>query len=338
MPIVESQQQREQAVLYCKYILLKKRLNFIFVQQATFHSVEGDKAKFTVDPEEQKECKVAELKGENKLVKLDQTLEYSAMALQGIDDMVEIDELNKASLLYNLATRYKRDAIYTYVGPILLVLNPFKAIPSLAGEEVRMRYVEITSTDTPLQLKRQLPPHSYALSALAYHSLRREGKRQGIVISGESGAGKTESAKVCMEFLTKLAAATQAEGEPDIGKQILACNPILEGFGNAKTVRNDNSSRFGKYTLMYFGINEDKVYGARIKNYLLEKSRVVIVADKERGYHIFYWLIAGADINTLRELGLLGADGKPRNWNTFNYLKTGGIREEDIAKEWSEVI
>ena len=130
------------------------------------------------------------------------------MAMNGINDMVEIDELNPASLLYNLATRYKREIIeiYTYVGPILLVLNPFKAVPHLGGEEVRLQYVQITKSDKPLQLKKELPPHSFALSAHAYYSLRREGRRQGIVISGESGAGKTESAKVCMEFLTKLAA------------------------------------------------------------------------------------------------------------------------------------
>ena len=127
------------------------------------------------------------------------------MAELGIADMVEIDELNPASILYNLMTRYRRDEIYTYVGPILLVLNPFKTIPGVNGDENRLRYVEIVNSPTPLQIKKTLPPHSFAISALAYQALRKEGKRQGIVISGESGAGKTESAKICMEFLTKLA-------------------------------------------------------------------------------------------------------------------------------------
>ena len=291
--------------------------------------MEGDKAKVTVIPEEISECKVGALKGNGVLIPLKDTLEFSEMANSGIADMVEIDELNPASLLYNLMTRYKRDEIYTYVGPILLVLNPFKKIEHLGLESTRLKYVEITRSDQPLQLKKSLDPHSYALSAQAYYSLRREGRRQGIVISGESGAGKTESAKVCMEFLTKLAAEHQAEGEADIGEQILACNPILEGFGNAKTVRNDNSSRFGKYVLMYFAIHEDKVYGAQIKNYLLEKSRVVSVAPNERGYHIFYFLLGGCDLATLAELGLTGPDGKALHWNKFNYLKTGGERPED---------
>jgi len=197
----------------------------------------------------------------------------------------------------------------------------------------------MVTSDAPLQIKRSLPPHSYALSALAYYSLRKEARRQGIVISGESGAGKTESAKVCMEFLTKLASIGGEPGEDDIGKKILACNPVLEGFGNAKTVRNDNSSRFGKYVLMYFAINTDKVYGARTKNYLLEKSRVVMVAPNERGYHIFYFLLGGCDLVTLKELGLTKPDGKAYLWSDFKYLEKGGVRPgEDAGKEFREVL
>mmetsp|Transcript_3877 Transcript_3877/g.4531 ORF Transcript_3877/g.4531 Transcript_3877/m.4531 type:complete len:263 (+) Transcript_3877:770-1558(+) len=142
-----------------------------------------------------------------------------------------------------------------------------------------------------------------------------------------------------MDFLTKLVAEPNARPEDDIGAQILACNPILEGFGNAKTVRNDNSSRFGKYVLMYFGLSVDKVYGARIKNYLLEKSRVVMVNEGERGYHIFYFLLMGADRGLLSSLGLCKADGSPMGWKDFNYLKTGGIRpNEDAVKEFAEVV
>lgn len=216
------------------------------------------------------------------------------MAYEGIPDMVEIDELNPATLLYNLMARYKREKIeiYTYVGPILLVLNPFKD-PGLNSEENRMRYVEITKSEQPLTLKKQLEPHAFALSALAYSTMKIERARQGIVISGESGAGKTESAKTCMDFLTKLVSDPDMDPNDDIGRKILACNPILESFGNAKTVRNDNSSRFGKYVLMYFAMDGDKVYGARIKNYLLEKSRVVMVNPGERGYHIFYFILGG---------------------------------------------
>lgn len=303
--------------------------------------MKGDEVKCSVVAEERGECGEADLKRDGIMIPLKDTFEYSAMAEEGIPDMVEIDELNPATLLYNLMNRYKRDPpeIYTYVGPILLVLNPFKGIPGLNDDENRLRYISICNSDQPLALKKELPPHNFALSALAYYNMRKERARQGIVISGESGAGKTESAKVCMDFLTKLVAAPDATAEDDIGEKILACNPILEGFGNAKTVRNDNSSRFGKYTLMYFGLSVDKVYGARIKNYLLEKSRVVMVNEGERGYHIFYFLLMGGDRSLLQSLSLCKPDGSPMAWQDFNYLKTGGIRpNEDAVKEMAEVL
>jgi myosin heavy subunit len=130
------------------------------------------------------------------------------------------------------------------------------------------------------------------------------------VISGESGAGKTESAKVAMNFLTDLGKLGGDSDVGDIGSAILACNPVLESFGNAKTVRNDNSSRFGKYTLMYFALDKDAIFGARIKNYLLEKSRVIKVAANERGYHAFYFLLRGAPEDLLKKLALTDKAGK----------------------------
>lgn len=150
------------------------------------------------------------------------------------------------------------------------------------------------------------------------------------MISGESGAGKTESAKIAMDFLTKVAADPNAGAETeDIGKKILDCNPILEGFGNAKTVRNNNSSRFGKYVLMYFGLREKKIFGAIIKNYLLEKSRVVKVAAFERGYHIFYFLVRGATKELLKSLYLLKPNDERHDPKDFQYLKPGGDLPED---------
>lgn len=145
---------------------------------------------------------------------------------------------------------------------------------------------------------------------MAYRTLKDTKARQAIVISGESGAGKTESAKVCMNFLTDLGKSKDGPDVGDVGEKILACNPVLEGFGNSKTVRNDNSSRFGKYVLMYFSLDKDIIYGARVLNYLLEKSRVIKVADKERGYHAFYFLLRGAPIETLKPLFLTTDKGE----------------------------
>lgn len=176
---------------------------------------------------------------------------------------------------------------------------------------------------------------------MAYRTLKDTRARQAIVISGESGAGKTESAKVAMNFLTDLGKQGGASGGAevgDIGEKILACNPVLEGFGNAKTVRNDNSSRFGKYTLMYFALQKDQIFGARIKNYLLEKSRVISVAANERGYHAFYFMLRGMTDEQLKPLNMTGTNGKRLEWKNFNYLKNGGDLDpsHDIAG-WNEM-
>lgn len=253
------------------------------------------------------------------------------MADEGISDMVEIDELNPATLLFNLANRYKRYDIYCYVGPILLACNPFKAVPELATDELKAQCMAIKDDPAPLQLKKQLQPHIWVVSALAYRQLRETRSRQAIVISGESGAGKTESARIAMNLLTDLGSDPEAKKEEQeekpIGDKILACNPILEGFGNAKTSRNDNSSRFGKYTLMYFSLSEDKIYGARIQNYLLEKSRIVKVTTGERGYHIFYFLLLGAPLPLLKTLGLLNDKGERMSPYDYAYLSQQGAKD-----------
>lgn len=284
---------------------------------------------------------MAELKKPGFAASPENTMEYSKMAERGLDDMVEIDELNPATLLFNMSQLYKNYNIFVYVGPILLVMNPFKALPDLATPELKQKYMELCTTPYPLQLKKILKPHTWAISALAYRTLKDTRARQAIVISGESGAGKTESAKVAMNFLTDLGKQGDGGGADvgDVGEKILACNPVLESFGNSKTVRNDNSSRFGKYVLMYFALNKDQIYGARIKNYLLEKSRVIKVAKDERGYHVFYFMLLGADEAMLKELFLVDAKGKRLGWKTFNYLATGGeLPEEADRKEWALLV
>lgn len=176
---------------------------------------------------------------------------------------------------------------------------------------------------------------------MAYRTLKDTKARQAIVISGESGAGKTESAKVAMNFLTDLGKQGGGGGVDvgDIGEKILACNPVLESFGNSKTVRNDNSSRFGKYVLMYFALTKDQIFGARIKNYLLEKSRVIKIAAMERGYHVFYFMLRGMDEPTLKKLELCDAAGKRCKWEDFTYLKTGGdLPEKHDTEGWHDLI
>jgi myosin heavy subunit len=143
-----------------------------------------------------------------------------------------------------------------------------------------------------------------------------------------------------MNFLTDLGKqGGGGEDLGDIGEKILACNPVLESFGNSKTVRNDNSSRFGKYVLMYFALTKDEIFGARIKNYLLEKSRVIKIAAMERGYHVFYFMLRGMDEPTLKKLELCDAAGKRAKWESFTYLKTGGdLPEKHDIDGWNDLI
>lgn len=317
-------------------------MHTIFIFQVTFTKLDGNKLVCNLHEDENKDCKVADLKKKDFSIGVELTEEYSKMSEAGIDDMVDIDELNPATLLFNMAQLYSRYDIFVYVGPILLVMNPFKALPALATPELKAEYMKICTAPNPLALRKELRPHTWAISATAYRMLKDTAGRQGIVISGESGAGKTESAKVAMNFLTDLGKGDSSSGETgNIGDKILACNPVLEGFGNAKTVRNNNSSRFGKYTLMYFALHQNKVFGARIKNYLLEKSRVITVAAQERGYHVFYFLLRGAKDDQLKKLNLCKKDGKRMDAKDFNYLKDGGDLEDAMKHDvdgWNEIV
>jgi myosin heavy subunit len=199
-----------------------------------------------------------------------------------IDDLISISDLNEMSILHNLRIRYRQDLIYTSVSSILIAVNPFKQLPLYTPE----------ITDRYRQGPRGLPPHAYGIGYNAYNGMLADGTDQSVVISGESGAGKSETTKVILQFLTDLSSV--GEGSSATATQILAANPILEAFGNAKTLRNNNSSRFGKLITVNFDSNGG-ITGGGIINYLLEKSRVVGQTQGERNYHIFYQLLAAGD-------------------------------------------
>ena len=168
-----------------------------------------------------------------------------------------------------------------------------------------------------------LPPHGYAVTAYAHKQMMNSKKRQAIVISGESGAGKTESAKQCMKYLTSLGSRKipEEEGLPDVGVRILDTNPVLEAFGNSKTARNNNSSRFGKYIKIYFDLSTGNVTGAQIKNYLLEKSRVVGNTKLERNYHAFFFMLRGLNDAEAKKYGYCKPDGSRKKPEDFKSLK-----------------
>ncbi|XP_015886815.3 myosin-1 [Ziziphus jujuba] len=209
--------------------------------------------------------------------------------LDGVDDLMQLSYLNEPSVLYNLQYRYNQDMIYTKAGPVLVAVNPFKKVP-LYGDE----YIEAYKRKTIES------PHVYAITDTAIREMIRDEVNQSIIISGESGAGKTETAKIAMQYLAYLGGGSGIEYE------ILKTNPILEAFGNAKTLRNDNSSRFGKLIEIHFS-ETGKISGAKIQTFLLEKSRVVQCTEGERSYHIFYQLCAGASPALRKTLNLKSA-------------------------------
>ncbi|CAH0384305.1 unnamed protein product [Bemisia tabaci] len=223
----------------------------------------------------------------------------------GIEDMIQLSDLNEASLLWNLKIRYDKELIYTYVGSILVAVNPYRMYDMYGLDMVKKYESQILGT---------LPPHLFAIGCAAYNSLPRS--NQVVVISGESGSGKTESTKLVMQYL----AAVNKAPSNLITEQILEASPLLESFGNAKTVRNDNSSRFGKFLEVHF--KEGVILGAKVTEYLLEKSRIVTQAPDERNYHVFYELLAGLSDENKLKYGLLSAD-------KYFYLNQGGNCEID---------
>ncbi|EDV27005.1 uncharacterized protein TRIADDRAFT_22946 [Trichoplax adhaerens] len=202
-----------------------------------------------------------------------------------INDLAKLEDLNEDSLLSHLISRYNMGQIYTYIGDILIAVNPFKPLKIYNNEySNRYRSADITKHD----------PHIYAIASATYNDLIINKRNQCCIISGESGAGKTVSAGFLVQHLTKLGNATTRALE----QKILQVNPLLEAFGNAQTLFNDNSSRFGKYLEMKFA-DDGTVTGAQLSQFLLEKSRIVSQANEERNFHILYYILYGFQFNKI---------------------------------------
>ncbi|XP_040056771.1 unconventional myosin-Ib isoform X7 [Gasterosteus aculeatus] len=220
----------------------------------------------------------------------------------GVGDMVLLEPLSEDSFIENLRNRFDHNEIYTYIGSVVISMNPYRALPIYTPEKVE----EYRNRNFY-----ELSPHIYALADEAYRSLRDQDKDQCILITGESGAGKTEASKLVMSYVAAVCGKGQEVNK--VKEQLLQSNPVLEAFGNAKTVRNDNSSRFGKYMDIEFDFKGDPLGGV-ISNYLLEKSRVVKQPRGERNFHVFYQLLSGASDDTLKKLKL------DRDFSKYNYL------------------
>lgn len=238
----------------------------------------------------------------------------------GVDDMTKLAYLHEPGVLDNLRSRYDINEIYTYTGSILIAVNPFRKLPHLYDSHMMAQYKGAAFGE--------LSPHPFAVADAAYRQMINEGISQAILVSGESGAGKTESTKLLMRYLAYMGGRAVTEGRT-VEQQVLESNPVLEAFGNAKTVRNNNSSRFGKFVEIQFDQN-GKISGAAIRTYLLERSRVCQVSDPERNYHCFYMLCA-APPEEIKRFKL----GNPR---TFHYLNQSNCYDLDGIDDPKEYI
>lgn len=233
------------------------------------------------------------------------------------DDMAELTHLNEPSVIYNLFLRYNDDLIYTYSGLFLVAINPYKKLPIYEQAELRKFHN---------QKHEKLPPHIFAIAENTYRNLVANTKDQLILVTGESGAGKTENTKKIIQYLSSISSSD----DEDIHNKILRANPILESFGNAKTIKNNNSSRFGKFIKIYFD-QKGLISGATIDYYLLEKSRVLHQSKDERNYHAFYQLLKGEDLLVLLEKYNLTPDIQ-----AYKYLSSSSatIPNVDDAKDF----
>lgn len=237
------------------------------------------------------------------------------------EDMAELTHLNEPSVIYNMFLRYNDDLIYTYSGLFLVAVNPYKSLPIY--DQATLTNFHASGPDD------RLPPHIFAIAENTHRNLVANSKDQSILVTGESGAGKTENTKKVIQYLSLISTTSDHD---DIHEKILRANPILESFGNAKTVKNNNSSRFGKFIKIYFDL-KGLICGATIDYYLLEKSRVSHQLKEERNYHAFYQLLKGCSENLRKKLHL------NQDYLSYKYLSqsSGSIANVDDAEEYRQL-
>ncbi|XP_063080048.1 myosin-10-like isoform X1 [Engraulis encrasicolus] len=260
--------------------------------------------------------------GKKAVVNKDDIQKMNPPKFSKVEDMAELTCLNEASVLHNLKDRYYSGLIYTYSGLFCVVINPYKNLPIYSENIIEMYRGK---------KRHEMPPHIYAISESAYRCMLQDREDQSILCTGESGAGKTENTKKVIQYLAHVASSHKGRKDhnipPDspkpmklqgeLEKQLLQANPILESFGNAKTVKNDNSSRFGKFIRVNFDVT-GYIVGANIETYLLEKSRAIRQAKDERTFHIFYQLLSGAGEHLKSDLLLEG-------FNSYRFLSNGNV-------------
>eukprot|EP01027_Heterolobosea_sp_BB2_P019756 GEZU01027812.1.p1 GENE.GEZU01027812.1~~GEZU01027812.1.p1 ORF type:complete len:1956 (-),score=1147.30 GEZU01027812.1:298-6141(-) len=254
--------------------------------------------------------------GQTLVVKKEDVQPTNPPKFDGIEDLGGLSNLNEPSVFHNLKLRYHMDLIYTYSGLFLVAINPFKNLGIYTPEFV---------DNFKGKRREDVPPHIFAVADAAYRAMLNDRRNQSMLITGESGAGKTENTKKVIQYLTSIAGHSTGGS---LEQQILRCNPVMEAFGNAKTTRNNNSSRFGKFIEIQFNA-AGYIAGCSIQTYLLEKSRVVSQGERERNFHIFYQLLEGASDEMVEKYSLL----EPA---AYNYLNKSGCYKVDGINDEAE--
>ncbi|XP_056143748.1 myosin-11-like [Lampris incognitus] len=274
--------------------------------------------------------------GQKMKVNKDDIQKMNPPKFSKVEDMAALTCLNEASVLHNLRERYFSSLIYTYSGLFCVVVNPYKMLPIYSEKIIEMYKGK---------KRHEVPPHIYSITDNAYRNMMQDREDQSILCTGESGAGKTENTKKVIQYLAVVASSHKGkkDGNPQGGslafgeleKQLLQANPILEAFGNAKTIKNDNSSRFGKFIKLNFDVTGYLV-GANIDTYLLEKSRCIRQAKIERAFHIFYYMVAGAK-DKMREELLLEGFGSYR-FLVAGHMEISGQEDDEMFDETLEAM
>ncbi len=266
------------------------------------------------------------------------------------EDLTSLTHLHEPAVVYCLKRHYEQYSIYTYTGKILLALNPFQILDNVYGEEIMEKYWNNNGVHDG---KERPPPHVYAIAQDAYRSLLHEGDDQSILVSGESGSGKTVTTKIIMGYLASQSQRNSVDQtsrsdcngiddnnndnkEMGIETQILQSNPILESFGNARTLRNDNSSRFGKFIELLFSPSTGQLISASIETYLLEKVRLISQAPGERNYHVFYELLAGLNSQMERQALRIHNVSGPEDFRmtcSGTYDRRDGVDDQDTYQD-----
>jgi len=263
--------------------------------------------------------------GQDKMVSTLDLMNMNNRTFDGRDDCSDLPHLSVASVMHNLRLRYSSHIIYTYSGLFLVAINPYKRFP-IYTDQVADLYNN--------KRKDKVPPHVFASAEYAYRCLRLDNEDQSILITGESGAGKTENTKRVIQYLARVAGESHKVGLVAAGSlddRLLQANPLLEALGNATTIKNDNSSRFGKFIKITFTQRDGLISGGSIVSYLLEKSRVVSRGPNERNFHIFYQMLSGMDVQKKATYGLTQAE-------SYDYLYKSGkllAKSVDDVKEFA---